>query len=793
MKSGLAARTVIWGLLLGGLGGALCLVPLFDLLGFEHCFALGVAAGFAGAHLSAATVWDRRVRAARSDGERADARPLAQVLRWWLSASVRTWALLLLPLALVSLNALRVRNCNYAAGLAWFAALPVFSAAMGTAAGVCAGLLGDFRRRVVPTVIAFTVVIASLLWAGWRFYSAPPIFAYDPFGGYFPGTLYDEEVTLRAPLYWARLYHLAGAATALFACSVLLDGRRIRLRLSAARGRGGIALLATLAAVLALSLHARGASLGFLLDARDVARALGAEKKTDHFVLHYAASGPWAKDLTLHTADFELRHRQLETLLGVTPTAPVHAYLFDSPAQKQSLMGAGHTFIAKPWRREIYLQADGWPHPVMMHELAHVFAGRFGDPIFGVSRRGLAFNVGLIEGVAVAAAWSGNPLTPHQLVKVMRDHKIEPPLSGVLSLRFFGWNPSQAYNVAGSFCRFLLEKYGAAPLRQVFHQAGTPASWSAAYGRPLSALQSEWSAFIDTVEVPAADALVMHERLRRPGVFHKVCAHELALRREAAHRALGEGDRARALAALETVCHDDPDEPANLIEIMDASTDDPTAAARAIERVLAHPKLSAPLRARALSLRGDLALRAGDLAAADRAYAEAEALPLDEGTARLITVKRLSTHEPPGPVTDDLRRFLSAPSAGRDPALDLLAISQLVQSAPSRLLFHYLLGRQLESRARASAAIAELSAGLQSPPPTDPTDLVGGTGAPRGLSGAGLPDARFVREALRLLGRSQLRAGDLLGCRATFERLRAPQVPEGARIEAGDYVARCTP
>jgi tetratricopeptide (TPR) repeat protein len=768
MKSGLSVRTVMWALLLGGLGGALCFVPLFNLLGFEFSFAIGIAAAFAGAHLGAAVVWERRHGASRSDRDGADAHPFSTVRSLWQNAAGRVLLVLLPPLLLVSLNALRVRNCNYRAGLEWYGVLPLASGWLGAAAGVCAGLLGDFRRRAVPTVIAFAIVIGSILWSAWRFYAAPPIFAYDPFGGYFPGTLYDEDIAIRAPLGFARLYHALGAAAALAACALWLDGGRLRLELRAARGRALIALVCSLLAGGAFLLHARSARLGFALDTRDVQRALGAERTTAHFVLHYTPAGPWAKEIALHADDFELRYRQLESLLGVVPSGPVHAYLFDSAVHKQSLMGAGHTFIAKPWRRDIYLQADGWPHPVMMHELAHVFAGRFGDSLFGVSRRGLAFNVGLIEGVAVAAAWSGTPLTPHQLVKVMRDHKIEPPLAGVMSLRFFGWNPTQAYNVAGSFCRHLLEKHGAAPLRQVFAAGGSADSWQAAYGRPFATLASEWSAFIDRVEVPAGEALMMRERLRRPSVFHKVCAHELALRREQARRALGEGDRARALSTLESVCHDDPDEPGNLAEIMDASSDDRAAAERAIARLLAHPKVSAPQRARALSLRGDLALRAGDPAAADAAYAQAAELPLDEPTARLLTVKRLSTREPPGPVTDELRRFLSSPGSGRDPALDLVAVSQLVQAAPQRGLFHYLLGRQLESRGRAEQAISELRAGLD-----------------------GLPDERFVREALRLLGRAQLRSGDLPGCRATFEKLRGPEVPEGLRLEAADYLARC--
>jgi tetratricopeptide (TPR) repeat protein len=458
----------------------------------------------------------------------------------------------------------------------------------------------------------------------------------------------------------------------------------------------------------------------------------------------------------------------------------VHAFLFDSPAQKRALMGASHTFVAKPWRREIYLQHETFPHPVLMHELAHVFAGAFGDPLFGTSRRGATFNVGLIEGVAVAAAFGSAPLTPHELVKVMREAKIEPPIESVLSPHFLGLNASQAYNVAGSFCRFLLDNYGAAPLRTVFRAGGSAESWQAAYGKPFAELASEWRAFINIVLVPDADAQVMRERLRRPSVFHKVCAHELALRKEAARKAIDGNDRTRALAMLESVCRDEPDEPQHLSELLDAAIgagDRPEEAARIMERLLAHPKVSAPLAARALAARGDLAWRRGDREAAEKDYAEAAARPLDEGNARLLVVKRLAVKEPPGVVAEGLKRFLVQPGA-RDAALDLLLLSELVRTAPERALLHYLLARQLETRGRYDEAVKELAIAI-------------GDG-PAKVSEA-LPDDRFVRESLRIMGRANFRRGDLAACRATFDRLKkSPGAPGSARLEADDWIARCS-
>src|SRR5262249_54325767 len=161
---------------------------------------------------------------------------------------------------------------------------------------------------------------------------------------------------------------------------------------------------------------------------------------------------PFARDLDLYAEDCELRWLELHDLLKVDPGGPIHAFLFDSVVQKQLLTGAAHTSVAKPWRREIYLQYEAWPHPVLHHELAHVFAAAFGDRIFHASRHGLSFNVGLIEGVAVAAAWHGAPLLPHEQAQVMRKKGIAPPVGEVLGIGFLRFNNNAAYAEAGSFC-----------------------------------------------------------------------------------------------------------------------------------------------------------------------------------------------------------------------------------------------------------------------------------------------------------------------------------------------------
>jgi hypothetical protein len=754
-------RTLIWSLVFVVLACVLQVLPLFDLLGFEFSFAMALLVTLAGIDLAAAEV--KRARRERSPSQRArdDARPLLALLRLWGASIAGSWLVLLLPLVVSLGNGLRVRNCDRVGGLVWYALLPALSALAATATGVLAAV--TVRRA---RLLGYGVFLASLAWALYRFLAAPPVNAFDPFGGYFPGTLYDENVTVPAALYWARLYHLTASLAALALASRFLDGETLRLKLGAAKRRP---LLFTIALSLgALYLGASGGRLGFARSAEDIARALGGERRTEHFVLHYSPTGPFAADLDLHAAEHELRWRELHDLWKIDPGVPIHAYLFDSVAQKQQLMGAAHTSVAKPWRKEIYLQYEAWPHSVLPHELAHVFAGAFGDPLLHVSRDGVSLNLGLIEGSAVAASWHGSSslgLTPHQQAQVMRKAGIAPPLTEVLGIRFLGFNNGAAYAEAGSFCRWLLDTRGPEPLEKVYRRGGSEQAFLDAYGISLRQLAAEWGRFVDGLEAPESQRQLAEERLSQPSVFHKVCAHELAVRREAASHAAAAGDHVRALQLLDGVCHDDPDDPDNLAELMDAARagkrdDDARAAA---ERLMRHPKATPALRARALMLVGDLALARRDFAAAAQAYLAAEKLPLDEASGRLVTVKRMAAQMAPPP--DALVRFLV--EAAREPPLMLATAQELAQSDPGNGLYLYLYGRQLSERslfARAAEAL-ERSRRL------------------------GLPDARFQREADRIAGIARYRLRQFDASQDDFQRL-AEGAPEGVRLAAADWIER---
>lgn len=816
--------SLLWLLVYLAVGITLCFVPLFNLLGYESALVLSVLASLSGVRQGIRSVHRARLQLRAADSERFDLAPLRTVLKLYGRALVAGLLLLLIPLVLLLASGLRVRNCNYLSGLGFFVMMPMCSAATATAVGLAAALLT--RRARFAFLAAYGVLLLSLLWAVWRMVGSPAIFAYDPFFGYFPGAIYDEDVALTSAFYAARGMHFLLALATLFVVAQGLDGQSLTARLRPAVGhgrgrtatdrrrRGGLRLLALLTLTGGLSIYYRGGALGLYTDVPALESFLTGELVTEHFVLRYRPGGPVERDLLLYQREHELRYRQLRDLLQVEPTWQVSwparllrleshsqpgwkpsgpppklvSYLFDSMEQKRRWMGAANVFVAKPWRREIYLHHESWPHPVLRHELAHIFAGAAGDRVMRVTMLGLIPQPGLIEGLAVAADWRASGTTPHQSVRTLRDSHLEPPLTQVFGgLQFWRLPGGRAYTVAGSFCRYLLTTFGPQPLLRVYHDGGRPSDFARAYGQPFAQLVAAWSAQIDAVPMQPAAQAVEQERLRRPAVFHKVCAHELALRKQRARQAVGQGDYAEAVRLMASVCSDDPAEPAHQAELMEllwAAGRYPETE-KVAQAILVHPQRTSVLRAWALARLGDLAVVQGERETATSYYNQAAALPLDENSLRQLLAKQAALADPDAG-TLLLRVLLGVPTlaqpgqppplvrdraSDRQPeALTAYTLTQAIARSQKPGLPRYMLGRLLHQRGGYLEAAEELSQSLT----------------------LGLPDRAFRLQALLLLGQAQLLSGQLTAATASFTQLRTELAPheQGRALECDDYLDR---
>ncbi|HXI58108.1 MAG TPA: hypothetical protein VNO55_18710 [Polyangia bacterium] len=769
----LGRRALVWGGLLALFAAVLDFVPLLNLLGFDFSFVLGFGAALAGVDVGHGVV-----ALARRQGLSPPA-PGDRPCVWRLvgRALATGLALLALPLLLSLANMIRVPNCNVAAGLAFYALLPVGTMIYAAPAGVLAGLVFPRRGRIV----AFALPVLSIGWALVRAYHDPAVFAFDPFGGYFPGPIYDEAIRPPLTLLWFRLTNVVWIGTAVTVAAALV-GRGGNPRLWPRRTAAAGAALLIASAIL---FSQRGA-LGFHIRTGDLQRVLDQELQTPHFVLRYASgAGKSRTDLGLAAEDLEFRYDQLKSTLGVEPAGPITVYEFPSAESKKAAVGAGHTLYAKPWTREIFLQADRFPSSRLRHEMAHVFAGVFGDPLLGIA---LGWHwkgpipypriaSGLIEGIAEAAD-SSDPdgqSTIHQQAQAIIADGRAPPLETVVGAGFTTVSGPRAYVLAGSFCTFLLETRGAEKLRRLYKSAG---NFSDVYRTPLANLEAEWRQFLAKQPLSMRDRARAKEQFRRPAIFKKVCARELAARVADARNQLRTAPR-QAVRMLEETCRDDPDEPTFRIELAwaNAVAGQRGRALEILGQLSMNGDLTDPLRARVAALTGAINYHAGDFANAEASEKKVITLSTDEGERRTAQARLRALRSPAARQT--LGRVLYGDELDQAPdaVLGFFLMTDYARLFPDDRLGPYLVGRQLLGRDPAHA-LPQLRTACEE------DDI------PRGDNVAPPLPPDFLRECRRMIVDAGYRVGDFSRARGALRRLMADAETEADRLRAQDWEQR---
>ena len=722
-------RVAIWAAIVVGATLMLARLPLFGVLGYEFAVTMAALGSLAGLDLGAA--WVRR--------RRRDAAPPA-LPRLLAEAVLAPLVLIAIPLAMLATRGLWKPTCDWAFGLEAYAALAIASTGLAAASGALLTVWVGPRRYLAAATPWLALVVLIVVGVH-RFFSAPPVFTYSPIIGYFPGNLYDEDIRLEPALAWARLEQLAFVVALALGAMARFDQARLAVRLREPGGWRWPALAGALAAALVFGgLRWSAGRLGYAIDVDDIASELGGVRRTAHFVIHFDNRPTIAAEMDLVAADHEFRLAQVCQAIGVDldQVGTIHSFYFADAEQKARLIGARRVEMAKPWRREIYLTAEAFPHGSLRHEIAHVVAGTFGDPWFHVAARRVAgvpvlVNPGLIEGLAVALDWPGGArsMTPHQAMRAMELLGYAPRADEVFSVAFLTLSSARGYTAAGSFLRFLLDTYGAAPVRAVYASGG---DFAGAFGKSRDALVEEWRAMLATVAVPPSDLEAARERFRRGGVFSRPCPHAIAARQERAARQARAGDRKSAIRTMRDVCREAPDEPGywlDLAELLASGDSTERAEGRGIYQRWVDADAGAAITSLALDALAHLDATAGDAVAARAAVAAALALPLDDDRRRPF--------EAVAAALDDeslsgsfVRGYFFAPG-------DRLAWALMAWAmAPDAPLTRYLLGLQWNDRGHTALAVPMLGSALD----------------------GALPSPRFVRAGARRLAVAAWRTGD---------------------------------
>jgi tetratricopeptide (TPR) repeat protein len=736
--------------------GAIGFLPLFDGPGYESALAAGLVVPATTAILTAL-----QVAAARPSPLDAFGRGLAN------------GALLALVAWLVTMaHGLRAGFCDPIGGSSLFFLGPFAGAQLAGAWGALAGeIAGGFTRkrarRAAASLLGLGGPLVSIGISLARFYTSPIIFAYDPFFGFFSGTLYDTIIDPRGLVS----YRMGSAATLLAAFFLVQHLERAANGQLAYRslGRPGMLVLGALAAVGSVTAVVEGSRLGHWQTASSIAAALGARLSGERCDVIYPRGLPleearrFAKECDAHVV-------AAEAWLEAKGPPRVTAYLFADAEQKGELMGAEGTYIAKPWRREVYVQAGGYPHAVLGHEIAHVMAGSVARGPFEIAGRafGLLPDPGLIEGIAVAMSPHEGALTPREWAKAMKDLHLLPPLSRLFGLGFLGENSSTAYTTSGAFVGFVKARWGAEVVRRWYGGADLPALTGLSWADLERAFQED----LDKVSLPEAARAQAKARFERPGLFGRRCPHVVDECRRRAEDQRARGDDEGAIASFREALALDPGEAAARVGIARSLVrlGQRDEGKTELEAIVADERFARATRDRAVEELGDMALAEGDGERAMAHYREVMSRTVDEDQLRTLDVKIEAARDPRARAAI-VALLIGERGRGPDKVRAAELLGAWAATAPEAGLPEYLLGRQYVSASEFEEAASRLDRALA-----------------RELS---LP--RVVAEAERLRLVTACALGDTATARRMYEAYVAlPEISEARREAAAALLARCT-
>ncbi len=381
---------------------------------------------------------------------------------------------LLIPPAISITHNLLTVNCSVWDGLLFYTFITLPSVFVGSAMAVLTVMVTRRFRHLIFIVIFLGVLFITFF----ELYYNPQIYFYNPVYAYFPGTIYDEAVSVDLKLMIYRSLNL------LFFGGVYFTGAYAFYR-NTVISKKLIIYISVLIATVFLYLSP---DFGYSTTQKRLKSVLGGLIRTEHFDIYFS-DGISRDEINIITLNHEYYYEQLTHFYNTYPKEKYISFIFKDDAQKKEYFGSENADVAKPWLGEIFTIADNY-NSSLRHEIAHCFAGEFGWGIFDVADN---FNPALIEGAAVAGAPEYDLNNVHYMASLAYHNGFRIELKNLFKgLNFFGQTSGLSYIYAGSFCRYLIDNYGIEKFKRLYSDI----DFEKIYSRNIEELSSGYFSFI---------------------------------------------------------------------------------------------------------------------------------------------------------------------------------------------------------------------------------------------------------------------------------------------------------
>jgi hypothetical protein len=412
--------------------------------------------------------------------------------------------LLIIPFSVSVINSAITGFCSFTDGILFYIVITCPSIIIGISLGLISVLITN-RFRVV---LLFMFCFGILMIIAYEIYFNPQVYVFNPLIGFFPGTIYDEGISVSGKLILYRFLNLLFFGWIVSAILRLKRDKKKRLILFVVK------VLFIPAAFFFLSPY-----LGFSTTFRSLTNTLSKSVITEHFVIHFDKRIDTQK-IKMLTLNHEYYYQELEKYFEEKLDEKTHSFIFYDNDQKKELFGSRNADVAKPWLNQIYISMGNWEH-TLKHELAHCFSAKFGT---GFLKLASGLNPLLIEGIAEAADGNYDDNSLHFMAALAYNSGYDVDMKNLLSkFGFFSNVSSISYIYAGSFTQYLIDNYGISKFKEYYLNGEFPKS----YRLNLNKILKEYYSFLTKTDYSYTEHQA-HYYYGRRSLFHKICPRAIS-------------------------------------------------------------------------------------------------------------------------------------------------------------------------------------------------------------------------------------------------------------------------
>jgi len=411
---------------------------------------------------------------------------------------------LIIPFIVSVSNSFFKGFCSFMDGLLFYIVITSPSIIIGVALGLITVLLTN-RFHVI---LLFLIYIGILMIIAYEIYFNPQVYVFNPIIGFFPGTIYDEGISVSGKLI---LYRFLNVLFFSWVISAILRLKRNK--------KSNVIFLTFKMLFIAAVFFYFSPNLGFSTTFKSLTDNLSVSVETDHFVIHYDKKIEIEKIKAL-TLNHEYYYQELEDYFEVELDKKIHSFIFYDNEQKKELFGSRNADVAKPWLYQIYISYENWER-TLKHELAHCFSAKFGASFLKLAS---GLNPLLIEGIAEAADGNYDDNSIHFMAALAYNSDYKVDLENLLTtIGFFTKTSSISYIFGGSFVKFLIDNYGIDLFKKYYLTGDIKMN----YGIKLSDIMQEYYLFLDKLKYSySKDQANFY--FGRKSLFQKICPRAIS-------------------------------------------------------------------------------------------------------------------------------------------------------------------------------------------------------------------------------------------------------------------------